>query len=155
MSYLPTFKNMRLVLLISAFMLFGTSIFAQNQNQKAEKNIYTLIDNYSKARENKDASLLKKILMADIDQLVSSGEWRVGIDVALEGMMKSSKRRPGSRTIKIDKIKFLNATSAIADARYEIQNEDGTSRKMWSSFIVVEDKGEWKISAIRNMLPAK
>ena len=146
---------MKLILLMSVFMLFGTFICAQNPNQQAEKSIYALIDNYAKARENKDANLLKKILMADIDQLVSSGEWRVGIDVALEGMMKSSKNRPGSRTIKIDKIKFLNAISAIADARYEILNEDGTSRKMWSSFIVVEDKGEWKIAAIRNMLPAK
>lgn len=146
---------MKSILLISIFMLFGAVIYAQNPNKNAEKSIYNLIDNYSKARENKDATLLKMILMADIDQLVSSGEWRVGIDVALEGMMKSSKKRPGSRTIKIDKIKFLNATSAIADARYEIQNNDGTSRKMWSTFIVLDDKGEWKISAIRNMLPAK
>jgi hypothetical protein len=146
---------MRLVLLIIGCTLFTTPIWAQNPNIKEEKSIYVLIDNYSKARENKDAGLLKKILMPDIDQLVSSGEWRVGIDVALAGMMNSSKRRPGSRSIKIDKIKFLTSTSAIADARYEIQNEDGTSRRMWSSFIVAEDKGEWKIAAIRNMLPAK
>ena len=131
-----------------------TFIFAQDSNKRATKNIYTLIDNYSKARETKDSTLLKKILMIDIDQLVSTGEWRMGIDVALAGMMNSSKRRPGSRTIKIDKIKFLTPKSAIADARYEIQNSDGTSRKMWSSFIVIEDEGVWKISAIRNMLPA-
>ena len=155
MCYQPIFKNMKIILLIPAVMLFSNVIFAQDQNQEAKKNIYDLIDNYSKARENKDANLLKSILMDDIDQLVSSGEWRFGIDVALEGMMKSSKNRPGSRTIEIDKIKFLNATSAIADARYQIQNEDSTSRKMWSCFILVVDKGEWKISAIRNMLPAK
>jgi len=40
------------------------------------------------------------------------------------------------------------------DARYEIQNADGTTRKMWDTFIVVLDNDAWKISAIRNMLPA-
>jgi uncharacterized protein YxjI len=38
--------------------------------------------------------------------------------------------------------------------RYEIESADGTSRKMWSTFITVNDNGKWKITAIRNMLPA-
>ena len=38
--------------------------------------------------------------------------------------------------------------------RYEIQNADGSVRKMWSSFVVVDDKKTWKITAIRNMEPA-
>jgi hypothetical protein len=46
------------------------------------------------------------------------------------------------------------ATYGIADARYEIQNADGTARKMWSTFIVVYQDDAWKITAIRNMLLA-
>jgi hypothetical protein len=49
---------------------------------------------------------------------------------------------------------MVAASSAIVDCRYEIQNTDGTVRKMWSTFIVVADKETWKIKAIRNMLPA-
>jgi hypothetical protein len=54
----------------------------------------------------------------------------------------------------VDKIKMLNDATAIVDCKYEIQNQDGTKRKMWSSFVVVSHNNIWKITAIRNMLPA-
>jgi hypothetical protein len=68
-------------------------------------------------------------------------------------MMKSSANNPGTRTLHIGKIQSVSASSAIVDCRYEIQNPDGTARKMWSTFIVIADKKAWKIRAIRNMLP--
>jgi hypothetical protein len=98
--------------------------------------------------------LLKTILTEDVDQLVSTGEWRNGISASVQGMFKSSAEKPGTRTLSIDKIRMFNASSAIVDCKYEIQNNDGTGRKMWSTFIVVYNKKIWKISAIRNMLPA-
>ena len=123
-------------------------------NDKQQKAITTLIDQYSQAREKRDTVLLKAILTSDVDQLVSTGEWRTGINAAVEGMMKSSANSPGTRTLHIEKIQMVTASSAIADCRYEIQNADGVTRKMWSTFIVVVDKETWKIRAIRNMLPA-
>jgi len=148
-------KKISLIILFN--LVVTTFIYAQDaatvENQKDD--IYLLIDQYTQAREKKDSVLLKSILMTDIDQLVSSGEWRIGIDVAIEGMMRSSGRNPGTRTIKIEKIRFLNSESGIVDARYEIQNTDGTARKMWSTFVVVYDEDRWKISAIRNMLPTR
>ena len=123
-------------------------------NDKQKKVITILIDQYSEARENRDTVLLKTILTPDVDQLVSTGEWRVGINAAVEGMMKSSANSPGTRTLFIEKIQTVTASSAIVDCRYEIQNADGSTRKMWSTFIVVAEKGVWKIRAIRNMLPA-
>jgi hypothetical protein len=89
-----------------------------------------------------------------VDQLVSTGEWRVGINAALEGMMKSSATNPGTRTLHVEKIQTITAASAIVDCRYEIQNTDSTTRKMWSTFIVIAEKNIWKIRSIRNMLPA-
>jgi len=123
-------------------------------NDKQQKAITSLIDQYSQAREKGDTVLLKAILTSDVDQLVSTGEWRAGINSAVEGMMKSSANSPGTRTLHIEKIQMVSASSAIVDCRYEIQNEDGTARKMWSTFIVVAKKETWKIRAIRNMLPA-
>jgi len=123
-------------------------------NDKQQKAITSLIDQYSLAREKRDTVLLKTILTPDVDQLVSTGEWRVGIKDAVDGMMKSSANSPGTRTLHIEKIQMLTVSSAIVDCRYEIQNTDGSTRKMWSTFIVVADKEVWKIRGIRNMLPA-
>ncbi len=69
-------------------------------------------------------------------------------------MMESSTSNPGERTLHVEKIKFLNETVGLVDARYEIKNPDGSIRKMWSSFTVIDDGKSWRISAIRNMLPA-
>ena len=142
--------------LIVIFLLVTSTPKAQNSalTQKADQEINALIENYNKSRESQDTSLLNNILTPDIDQLVSSGEWRYGKEGAMKGMMRSSESNPGKRTITIDKIRFLNPECAIADARYEIENTDGTSRKMWSTFVVVLQDEKWKITAIRNMLPA-
>lgn len=136
------------------YLLSTSALAAQHTLEDNErKKIYSLIDKYSQARENKDTILLKKILRNDIDQLVSTGEWRDGINASVKGMLKSSASSPGTRTLAVEKIRLLAPTCAIVDCKYEIQNADGTPRKMWSSFIVVYDKGQWRISAIRNMLP--
>jgi len=138
---------------LSCFIfLYGQS--AKKGNNKQQKAITFLIDQYSQARENRDTTLLKTILTSDVDQLVSSGEWRLGIKAAIEGMIKSSANSPGTRTLHIERIQKISPSSAIVDCKYEIQNTDGTVRKMWSTFIVVTDKDTWKIRAIRNMLPA-
>jgi hypothetical protein len=97
---------------------------------------------------------LKSILTADIDQLVSSGEWRDGIGSAVQGMLSSSVNNPGKRKLEVHRLRMLNAGAAIVDCRYEIRQTAGESRRMWSTFIVVTESDNWKISAIRNMLPA-
>ncbi len=146
-------KHIILVVLFPTMVMTG--LYAQNATTQPQhqQDIETLIDHYAQAREQKDTVLLKRILTADIDQLVSTGEWRRGIRSAIEGMLRSSSSNPGGRTLTVDAIRFLKAETAIVDARYEIQNEDGSLRKMWSTFIVVLEEGTWKISAIRNMLP--
>ncbi len=139
-------------------LLLTTALFVCGQDARLSdsqrKDISMLIDQYSLARESGDTILLKRILTTDIDQLVSSGEWRPGIAAAVEGMLKSSTTNPGSRTFTVDKIRLVAPLCAIVDCRYEITNANSDVRKMWSSFIVVANKGVWKISAIRNMLPA-
>ena len=127
---------------------------SQDSSSKQQKAFAAFIDQYSEARENRDTALLKAILTTDVDQLVSTGEWRNGIESSVQGMLRSSANAPGTRTLKIEKTKMLTPNSAIVDCRYEIQNADNTTRKMWSTFIVVMDNGKWKISAIRNMLPS-
>ena len=142
-------------IIASCHFVITSFLFAQGtaDENKRTKDIYSLIDSYSLAREKKDTVLLKSILVPEVDQLVSTGEWRSGIRESVSGMLRSSTGNPGSRKLIVEKVRFLSSTSGIADARYEIQNSDGTTRKMWSTFIVVYQEKKWKISAIRNMLP--
>jgi len=148
-------KNIVLLFVLNlagCLVLYGQENTAESPHQKA---IIFLIDQYSKAREQKDTALLKTILTADVDQLVSTGEWRNGIAAAVNGMLKSSATSPGTRTLNIEKIRMLTPNTAVVDCKYEIENKQDTLRKMWSTFIVVADKAVWKISAIRNMLPGR
>ena len=147
-------KNIVFFILLNlpqAFLLYGQNNTPDNNQKKA---MAALINQYAQAREKRDTGLLKRILTPDVDQLVSNGEWRNGISAAVQGMMNSSVSNPGIRTLNVVKIRMINQAIAIVDCRYEIQNMDGTTRKMWSSFIVIDDKNSWKITAIRNMEPA-
>jgi uncharacterized protein (TIGR02246 family) len=118
-----------------------------------EKEIQTLISQYSSARETRDTILLRKILTPEIDQLVSTGEWRNGVQESVTGMLRSSASTPGTRTLQVDKIRMLDSHTAIVDCKYDIQSGGGTARRMWSTFIVIKERNKWLISAIRNMLP--
>ncbi|WP_276391274.1 DUF4440 domain-containing protein [Eudoraea chungangensis] len=117
--------------------------------------IYDLVDSYSQARKTNDTVLLESILTAEVDQLVSSGTWRINKKESMEGMLRSSTNNPGTRTLQIERIRLINPETAIADARYQIENSEGKIRKMWSTFIVVYGEGRWKITGIRNMLPTR
>lgn len=142
---------------ILTFFLFLLPTLAFSQIKPGQKEdavrIHKLIDQYSEAREKQDTVLLKSILMEDVDQLVSSGEWRTGIREAVDGMLRSSNANPGVRKLHVEKIKFLSDDIALVDCRYIITSANGEERNMWSSFTVVFHKRNWKISAIRNMRP--
>lgn len=133
--------------LLSVYQLKGQTI-------EDGKAIIDLVARYAEARDKADTVLLKSIITEDMDQLVSSGEWRYGMEAAVKGMIGSSQDNPGDRVLKVERVRYLSEQTGIADARYTIKNEDGSERKMWSTFIAVKKGKNWKISAIRNMLPA-
>ncbi|GGC11900.1 hypothetical protein GCM10007205_21270 [Oxalicibacterium flavum] len=116
--------------------------------------ITSLVDRHQQARMARDAATIRNLLTEDVDQLVSSGEWRRGIDGALSGMQRSSTQNPGGSTLTVETVRLLDSNTAIADARYELPNSDGSLRRMWSTFVAVRKDGEWKITAIRNMEPS-
>ena len=142
-----------ILLLILLQETVPTLAYSQNKDNRTHE-IQKLIDDYSRARDKKDTILLKSILTDDIDQLVSTGEWRNGLSEAIQGMQRSSQNSPGERSLIVEKVRFLDPNNAIADARYEIKNPDGSIRKMWSTFFALRQKNQWKITAIRNMLPS-
>ncbi len=145
-------KSWFIILALTCSLLSYGQLNSPDEQQR--KAITSLIDQYSEAREKNDTVLLKKIMASDVDQLVSTGEWRMGIHAAVQGMLKSSANSSCTRTLAVENIRIFNSSVAIVDCRYEIQNTDGTQRRMWSTFVVVFRDKIWKITAIRNMLPA-
>ncbi len=143
---------MKTVLFFLMVVSFPSLAQTLNTTESSEA-ILRLIKTYSDARESQDSVLLKSILTDDVDQLVSSGEWRTGVDEAVKGMKQSSSENPGTRTLHVERIRFITPDAAIVDARYEIEGPNGGTRKMWSSFVVYDLGAVWKISAIRNMMP--
>ena len=139
---------------LGLLLFIGVAISANGQVSN-ENEIIQLIAAYQDARESKDTTRLKGLFVKDADQLVSSGTWRRGLDELLPGMLRSSGRNPGTRTITVENVRFISDSSAIADARYEITGTNGRpDRKMWSTFVLVKSEESWRIAAIRNMLPA-
>jgi uncharacterized protein (TIGR02246 family) len=147
-------KDILLIMGITLCFVQKTAAQPGETGTKVQQEIEAVVNSYSKARTDQDSVLLDDILTADIDQLVSSGVWRRGRDEAVRGMGRSSVNNPGTRTLTVENTRLLTPDCAIADARYVIENGDGTSRKMWSTFLLVRTSKGWKISAIRNMLPA-
>lgn len=117
--------------------------------------ILALVKQYVDAREKQDPKAVEQLFTSDADQLVSSGEWRKGRSAVVSGTLNSSKQTGGKRTITVESIRFLTADVALADGRYRLAELAGnTTRDMWTTFLLTRTSAGWRISAIRNMLPA-
>jgi uncharacterized protein (TIGR02246 family) len=136
-------------------VILALSITSARQQKDDEAAVRDTVKEYVAARERGDATALGGLFTADADQLVSSGEWRRGREALVRGTLASSKNNAGTRTITLETVRFPAPDVAIADGEYVIgASQTGAARKMWASFVMVRSQGRWRISAIRNMLPA-
>jgi uncharacterized protein (TIGR02246 family) len=132
---------------------------AAGQNKPAppaadETAVRDVVKRYVDARERRDASAIRALFTEDADQLTSSGEWRRGREDVVKGTLASSAGNAGTRTITVDSVRFPAAGVALADGAYTIAGA-GTTRNMRTSFVMIRSGDGWRISAIRNMLPAQ
>ena len=68
----------------------------------------------------------------------------------------SNIREQDSAAIRVETVRFITADVAIADGPYEIVAEGAdaaATRRMWTSFVLVQQSAGWRIAAIRNMRP--
>jgi uncharacterized protein (TIGR02246 family) len=142
----------RLASALAIMMLTCATASAQPSAGSDDPAIRTVVRRYMEAREARDPEAVAALFTPDADQLVSSGEWRKGRDALVKGTLASSARTTGARTVVVETIRMIGPDVAIADGRYEISGAE--TRKMWSTFVLQRQQGEWRISAIRNMLPA-
>ena len=121
-----------------------------------ETAVRDVVKRYVDARERIDPKATAALFTPDADQLVSSGEWRKGLDAVVKGTTASSQSNSGKRTITVESVRFLTKDVALVDGRYELvgAGADSSARKMWTSIVILRGSAGWKIAAIRNMLPA-
>jgi uncharacterized protein (TIGR02246 family) len=140
------------LLLIAA----AASAAAQSPAPRAadDRDVRAVVDRYVEARERKDASAIAALFTADADQFTTGGEWRRGRDAVVRGGLASSEQTGGTRRITIRAVRFLGRDMAIADGAYELAGtRDGTTRRMWTTFVMTRGTGGWRIAAIRNASP--
>ena len=148
-------KAQRLALLALAAVLAAPGPVLLSAEPPEAQAVKDLVGRYEAARESRDPEAIRALFTADADQLVSSGVWRRGRGELVEGMLGSSRRNPGSRTLDVETVRFPAPDIAVADARYVIKGSEGNpDREMWSTFLCIRSGGSWRIAAIRNMLPA-
>lgn len=145
-----------LVLLLAACAAAQTPSNHTSAHAPEEAAIRSVVEKYVAARDQIDPKAVAALFTADADQLVSSGEWRRGLDAVVKGTMASSQASSGKRTLTVETVRFISNDVAIVDGRYEIAGggAGGQDRKMWSTFMFRRTPQGWKIAAIRNMLPA-
>jgi uncharacterized protein (TIGR02246 family) len=119
-----------------------------------EDAIRGIVKTYLDARERRDDKAIRALFTEDADQLTSSGDWRKGREAVVSGTLASSQATAGKRTIAVETIRFPSPGVALADGRYEIAGDQQDPRRMWTSFLFIRQSDGWRISAIRNMLPA-
>jgi uncharacterized protein (TIGR02246 family) len=139
-----------------ACFLLAAMIYGQtSQSSSDNEAIHNLVAKYMAARNTRDPQATRFLFTSDADQLVSTGEWRRGIDALVQGAMASSQKEASKSSITIESIRFVDRDVAIADGRYEtVSANTGATRKMWTTLVLKRVDSDWRISAIRNMLPA-
>jgi uncharacterized protein (TIGR02246 family) len=145
---------MRILLASLACIFLCAPLLAQNPAGD-EAAVRAVVRKYMDARDRQDARALEALFTADADQLVSSGEWRRGRAEVVRGTLASSQSTGGKRTIALTSVRFPAPGVAIADGHYDLTGlAGGQTRNMWTTLVVTRTADGWRISAIRNMLPA-
>jgi uncharacterized protein (TIGR02246 family) len=131
-------------------------LLAQSDARRDDAGIRAVVQRYVDAREHRDPKAVEALFTTDADQLVSSGEWRKGRDEVVRGTMVSSQRTGGTRSIEVESIRMITPDVAIVDGRYNLSGlSGGQTRRMWTTLILKRTPEGWRISGIRNMLPAR
>jgi uncharacterized protein (TIGR02246 family) len=143
-----------MAVLIGLLSALQTPSAGRMDTKEDESAIRAIVKTYLDARERRDDKAIRALFTEDADQLTSSGDWRKGREAVVSGTLASSQATAGKRTIAIETIRFPSPGVALADGRYEIAGSEQDTRRMWTSFLLIRQPDGWRISAIRNMLPA-
>ena len=121
-----------------------------------ETAIRRVIQQYDEARSKSDWKTAASLFVEDGSNLTSSGEWRRGRTQIEKGGAATTAGvyKGGKYTTKIESVRLLAPTVALADGAFEINNiGSGKTRKGNSAYVLVKSGETWRIAAARSMVP--
>ena len=145
---------MRIICLFLTVFTLGTLYAQETTTEASSRAVRSVVARYMQARNSKDAKAIPQLFTSDADQLVSTGEWRKGINDLVRGMSASSSKEKNQSSIRVESIRFVDPAIAIVDGRYQTVSVNGRTRNMWTTLILKRTGDAWRIAAIRNMLPS-
>jgi uncharacterized protein (TIGR02246 family) len=121
-----------------------------------EGAVRRLIQQHDQARTSGDWKAVASLFAEDGSTLTSAGEWRKGRAQVESGGAKSGADvyKGGKYTTRIDTVRMLAPTVALADGRFEISNiGGGRSRTGHITYVLVKSGNDWRIAGTRSMVP--
>src|SRR5262249_54904657 len=147
-------RDSRMKKLTCVALMASLGVAARGAGAQDDAAIREVVQKYVNAREARDPAAIGALFTADADQLVSDGMWRKGRDELVRGMLESSKRTGGRRTIRVEAVRLLGPDVVLVDGRYTQSGlSDGKDRQLWTTILLQRGPSGWQIAAIRNMLP--
>jgi uncharacterized protein (TIGR02246 family) len=148
-----TARMMRMLLVLCLALASPATAHVPGRQSADDAAIKAVVRAYVNARELRDPSAIEGLFTVDADQHTTSGEWRRGRGEVTSGSLASSSQNPGDRSITVETVRLITPDVAIADGPYEITT-GGSVRRMWTTIVLARQEGRWRITAIRNMVPA-
>jgi uncharacterized protein (TIGR02246 family) len=94
-------------LIVGVTILTTISIVGRQSRSADDQAVRDVVRRYVAAREARDPAAVAALFAADADQLVSSGEWRLGREKVVEGSLASTERTGGKREIAVERVRFV------------------------------------------------
>jgi uncharacterized protein (TIGR02246 family) len=121
-----------------------------------ETAIRRVVQQHDERRSSADWKGVGSLFAEDGATLTSAGEWRRGRgQIEKGGAQAGAAVYKGAKyATKIDSVRLLAPTVAIADGTFEIANIGGSgSRKGNTTYVLVKSGEGWRIAATRSMVP--
>ena len=118
--------------------------------------IRRVVQQQDEARNRGDWKALSELFTQDAEQLTSSGSWRRGRAAIEKGVAQSmgSVYKGAKYTTKVESVRMLAPTVAMADGTFEISNiAGGSTRRGHTTYLLVKSGDAWRIAAVRLMVP--
>jgi uncharacterized protein (TIGR02246 family) len=118
--------------------------------------IRRVVQQQDEARNRGDWKALSELFMPDAEQLTSSGTWRRGRAAIEKGVAQTmgSVYKGAKYTTKVESVRMLAPTVAMADGTFEISNiAGGSTRRGHTTYLLVKSGDAWRIAAVRSMVP--
>lgn len=128
--------------------------YGQSTAGADEAAIRRVIQQHDETRTKGDWNAASNLFLEDGATLTSAGEWRRGrAQIAKSGAQAGAGVYKGGKyATKIESVRMLAPTVAIADGTFEISNIGGT-RSGNSTYVLVKSGDGWRIAASRSMVP--